>query len=121
MRIALTIVNIWLAASPIFAASLPTATPEQSGMSADRLKRLSAVMRGYIDRGEVAGTVTLIARRGRIVHREAQGLMDIDSKTPMRADSIFRLASMTKPITSVAVMMLLEEGRFQLKDPVSKF
>jgi CubicO group peptidase (beta-lactamase class C family) len=121
MRLALTLVNFWLAAAPVFAASLPIAAPEQSGMSADRLKRLSAAMQGYIDRGEVAGTVTLIARRGRVVHLQAQGSMDIDSKTPMRSDSIFRLASMTKPITSVAVMMLLEEGRFQLKDPVSKF
>jgi CubicO group peptidase (beta-lactamase class C family) len=121
MRWVLTFVSFWLATALMVAASLPTGAPEQSGMSADRLKRLSAAVRGYIDRGEVAGTVTLIARRGRIVHLEAQGLMDIASKTPMRADSIFRLASMTKPITSVAVMMLLEEGRLQLKDPVSKF
>src|SRR5437870_2493011 len=105
----------------ILAASLPTGKPEQSGMSTDRLKRLSAAMRGYIDRGEIAGTVTLVARHGRVVHLEAQGLMDVDAKTPMRADTIFRIASMTKPITSVAVMMLLEEGRFLLGDPVSKF
>jgi CubicO group peptidase (beta-lactamase class C family) len=105
----------------VLAASLPTGKPEQSGMSTDRLKRLSAAMRGYIDRGEIAGTVTLVARHGRVVHLEAQGLMDIDAKTPMRADTLFRIASMTKPITSVAVMMLLEEGRFLLGDPVSKF
>src|SRR6266851_8098908 len=101
MRLALTLVNFWLAAAPVFAASLPIAAPEQSGMSADRLKRLSAAMQGYIDRGEVAATVTLIARRGRVVHLQAQGSMDVDSKTPMRSDSSFRLASMTKPITSV--------------------
>src|SRR5690242_2850412 len=104
MRWAFSFIYLCLTVAPLAAASLPTAKPEQSGMSADRLKRLSAVMRGYIDRGEVAGTVTLVARRGRIVHLEAQGLMDVDSKAPMRPDTIFRLASMTKPITSVAVM-----------------
>src|SRR6266545_617388 len=109
----------WFAAA--FAASLPVGKPEQSGMSAERLKRLSAAMRGYIDRGEIAGTVTLVARHGKVVHLEAQGLMDVDAKTPMRADTVFRIASMTKPITSVAVMMLLEEGRFLLGNPVSKF
>ena len=106
---------------PLLAAELPVGKPEQAGLSSERLKRLSAVMRGYIQRGEIAGTVTGIVRRGRLVHLEAQGLMDADAKTPMRTDAIFRLASMTKPITSVAVMMLLEEGRFLLTDPVSKF
>lgn len=90
-------------------------------MSAERLKRLSAGMKAYIDRNDVAGTVTLIARRGRIVHFEAQGFADIAAKNALTTDSIFRLASMTKPITSVAVMMLLEEGRFLLSDPVSRF
>jgi len=121
MRRALFACAYWLTATSVFAANLPVVKPEQSGMSSERLKRLSAAMRGYMDRGEVAGTVMLVARRGRVVHLESQGLMDIDSKAPMRTDSIFRLASMTKPITSVAVMMLLEEGRFLLNDPVSKF
>jgi CubicO group peptidase (beta-lactamase class C family) len=102
-------------------AAPPLATPESVGMSSERLKRLTAAMRGYIDRGDVAGTVTLVARRGKVVHLEAQGLADMGSKAPMKRDTIFRLASMTKPITSVAVMMLAEEGRFQLTDPVSKF
>jgi CubicO group peptidase (beta-lactamase class C family) len=106
---------------PLFAAPLPVAKPEEAGMSSERLQRLSTVMRGYIQRGEIAGTVTGIVRRGKLVHLEAQGLMDADAKTPMRTDAIFRLASMTKPITSVAVMMLLEEGRFLLTDPISKF
>ena len=110
-----------LFAAGVPAASLPTSKPEQSGMSTERLKRLSAAMRGYIDRGEVPGTVTLVARRGHIVQLEAQGFMDIESRTAMRKDSIFRIASMTKPITSVAVMMLMEEGKYLLTDPVSKF
>ena len=103
------------------AASLPTTRPEQSGMSTERLKRLSAAMRAYIDAGQVPGTVTLVARRGHVVHLEAQGVMDASARTPMRPDSIFRIASMTKPLTSVAVMMLMEEGKFLLTDPVSKF
>src|ERR1044072_7416812 len=110
-----------LIAGAALAASLPTSKPEQSGMSTERLKRLSAAMKGYIDRGEVAGTVTLIASHGRIVQLEAQGMMDLESRTPMRKDTIFRIASMTKPITSVAVMMLMEEGKFLLTDPVSRF
>src|SRR5438874_9964244 len=110
-----------LLAGAAMAASLPTSKPEQSGMSTERLKRLSAAMRGYIDRGEVAGTVTLVARHGRIVHLEAQGFMDLESRKPMRTDTVFRMASMTKPITSVAVMMLMEEGKYLLTDPVSKF
>jgi CubicO group peptidase (beta-lactamase class C family) len=104
-----------------FPAGPILARPEAAGLSSDRLKRLSAAMQGYIDRGEVAGVVTLVARRGQVVHLESQGVMDVDSKAPMKRDTIVRLASMTKPITSVAVMMLAEEGRFQLTDPVSKF
>src|SRR5579863_7621635 len=102
------VLSLALLAAPGFTASLPTGKPEFFGMSTDRLKRLSEAMHGYVERGEVAGTVMLVARRGHVVFLEAQGLADLDSKTPMRKDSIFRLASMTKPITSIAVMMLLE-------------
>ncbi len=103
------------------AASIPNARPEEVGISTERLALVRASMQRYIDRGEVAGTVSMIARKGRLVHFEAQGVADLDSKRPMKTDAIFRLASMTKPITSIAVMMLLEEGRFQLDDAVSKF
>jgi CubicO group peptidase (beta-lactamase class C family) len=78
-------------------------------------------MQGYVDRGEVAGVVTLIARRGKVVHFESVGYRDAGRKIPMTGDTIFRIASMTKPIASVAAMMLYEEGRFQLSDPVSKW
>jgi CubicO group peptidase (beta-lactamase class C family) len=78
-------------------------------------------MQKYIDDELVAGTVTIIARKGRVVHFEAQGNMDAENQVPMRKDAIFRIASMTKPITSLALMMLWEEGKFQLRDPVSKF
>src|SRR5262249_16762862 len=87
----------------------------------DRLRRIHALMQRYIDSGEIAGAVTLVARKGHLVHLESQGVMDLESKKPMRNDSIFRLASMTKPITSLAVMMLHQNSRFLLNDPVSKF
>jgi len=109
------------AAPCLFAAALPKSTPEEVGLSADRLKRVHALIQRYIDEGEIAGAVSLVARRGRIAHFESQGVMDLETRQPMRPDAIFRLASMTKPITSLAVMMLHEEGRFLLDDPVSKF
>ncbi len=100
---------------------LPMAKPESVGMSRERLARIAPVMQSYIDQKLVPGTVTLIARHGKVVYFEAQGYMDVDKQTPMRKDALFRIASMTKPITSVALMMLWEEGKFQLRDPVSKY
>ncbi len=100
---------------------LPTTTPESVGMSSERLERIAPVMRQYIDEELVAGTVTLIARKGQVVHFEAHGNMDAENEVPMRKDAIFRIASMTKPITSIALMMLWEAGKFQLRDPVAKF
>ena len=97
------------------------ATPASVGISAERLTRLHAGMQGFIDRKEAGGIVTLIARDGKVVDVHASGFQDVESKTPMRTDTLFRIASMTKPVTSVAVMMLYEEGRLQLSDPVSKF
>lgn len=90
-------------------------------MSVQRLARLHAAMQGFVDRHEVAGVVTLIARHGRIVWLDSAGWQDVAGKVPMRSTTIFRMASMTKPITSVAVLMLFEEGRFLLNDPVSKY
>ncbi|MCH7815573.1 MAG: beta-lactamase family protein [Proteobacteria bacterium] len=100
---------------------LPTVSPELVGMSSERLARIRPAMQKYIDQKLVPGVITLVARKGKVVHFEIQGYMDVDSQTPMRADAMFRIASMTKPITSVALMMLWEEGAFQLRDPVSKF
>ncbi len=113
----------FIVAGPVLAddPGLPTTKPERVGMSSERLQRIEPVMQKYIDEQLVAGTVTLIARKGRVVHFEAQGYMDAENKVPMRKDAIFRIASMTKPITSIALMMLWEEGKFQLRDPVSKF
>ena len=100
---------------------VPTAEPESVGMSAKRLERLDRVMQGYIDRNEVAGVVTLVARRGKVVHFSALGQRDVEAGAPMTHDAIFRIASMTKPIASVALMMLYEEGRFQLRDPIARW
>jgi len=100
---------------------VPTAKPEDVGMSSARIARLSDVMQGYVDRREVSGVVTLVARRGKVVHFEKFGMRDAERGIPMTHDTIFRIASMTKPVVSVALMMLYEEGQFQLRDPISKW
>jgi CubicO group peptidase (beta-lactamase class C family) len=107
--------------SPQKAPASPSLAPSAVGVSAERLQRLHDGMKGFIDRNEAAGIVTLIMRDGRMVDIHATGFQDKESNTPMRTNTIFRIASMTKPITSVAVMMLYEEGKLFLTDPVSKF
>lgn len=114
--------SLLLLSSGIHAAqSLPTARPEAVGMSSERLARIAPAMQRYIDRQLVPGTVTAIMRRGKLVHLEVLGDMDVANGTPMSRDTVFRIASMTKPIASAALMMLWEEGRFQLRDPVAEF
>src|ERR1700752_5252112 len=109
------------AARALAARLLPTAPPETVGFSSTRLERLHKGMQGYVDRHEAAGIVTLIARDGKVVDVHASGFQDIESRKAMQVDTIFRIASMTKPITSVAAMMLEEEGKIFLTDPVSKY
>ena len=94
---------------------------EAVGMSAKRLERIGPVMQAYVDRGVYAGIVTLIARRGRVVHAGQFGWRDREAGSAMTADAIFRVYSMTKPIVCVALMTLLEEGRFRLIDPVARY
>jgi CubicO group peptidase (beta-lactamase class C family) len=100
---------------------LPHATPEDIGLSTAGLARLGSVMRAEIERGRVPGAVALVARRGRLACFESFGRRDPAQAEPMAKDSIFRIYSMTKPIVSVAAMMLWEEGRFLLNDPIGKF
>ncbi|RKU29975.1 serine hydrolase [Candidatus Poribacteria bacterium] len=100
---------------------LPRAIPEDMGMSTARLERIKPVMQEWVDYGKIPGALTMIAREGRLVHFEKVGHQDIASEKPIEFDTIFRIYSMTKPITSVAVMMLYEEGLFQLNSPVSEF
>jgi len=101
--------------------SLPVATPREVGFSEVRLSRINQVVQGYVDEQKIAGAITLIARKGKLAHFQIFGMMDIESRKPMQPDTIFRIASMTKPITTVALMMLYEEGRLLLSDPVSKY
>jgi CubicO group peptidase (beta-lactamase class C family) len=91
------------------------------GLSSERLERITSALQRSIDEGRLAGAVALVARQGKIVYFKAMGMADRDAKRPMRTDNIFRICSMSKPITSVAVMTLYEEGRFLLSDPVSDF
>jgi CubicO group peptidase (beta-lactamase class C family) len=101
--------------------SLPVAAPEEIGLSTARLNRLTDTLRGEIDRGRVPGAVALIARRGKLGYFEALGARDPATAAPMHKDTIFRFYSMTKPIVSVAAMMLWEEGKVLLNDPIAKY
>jgi CubicO group peptidase (beta-lactamase class C family) len=100
---------------------LPVVKPEDVGLSSQRLSRMSKSIREYVDAGRTAGVVTLIARHGKVVHLEAYGKADLATGRPTRTDDIFRMYSMTKPITSVALLLLYEDGKFQLNDPLAKY
>ena len=104
-----------------WAADAPRAQPEEVGFSAKRLAYIDEFYADKVNNGELAGIVTLVARHGRIVHFSAVGYADVEKKQKMETDTIFRLYSMTKPIASTALMMLYEEGRFQMSDPVKKY
>lgn len=120
LNILLTTLIIFSSES-IFTKDLDLTKPESVGMSSERLARISPVMQKYIDEELTPGVVTAVMRQGKLVHLETQGYMDVEAKKPMREDAIFRIASMTKPIASVALMILWEKGHFQLSDPVYKF
>ena len=115
------LVCLWIVAASAIAQELPTAKPESVGMSSERLERIGTAVQHSIDDKRIAGAVTLVVRRGRVVWFKPQGMMDREAGKAMRPDTMFRICSMTKPITSLAVMMLYEEGRFLLDDPVSKY
>ena len=105
----------------VMAEEIKLTKAERAGMSSERLKRIGSVMRKLIDEKKIPGTVSLVARKGKVVHFEANGLRDVERGLPMELDTIFRLYSQSKPVTGVAVMILFEEGRFLLTDPVSKY
>lgn len=107
-------------ATPL-AAQLPRAVPESVGMSSSRLARIAPLLREAVDSGKLAGVVTLVARDGRLVALDSAGFLDREAATPMRSNAVFRLASMSKAVTSVAAMILVEEGRLLLGDPVSRY
>jgi CubicO group peptidase (beta-lactamase class C family) len=124
MRTRLALATLLLGLFVAFGATadpLPTSAPESVGLSSARLKAVSDALKADIAGGAIPGAVLLISRNGKIAHFEAMGTLDPDKKTPMTKDAIFRIYSMTKPIASVAAMMLFEEGKLGLSDPVAKF
>jgi len=103
------------------AEELPSAQPGEVGLAADRLDRIGQVLRDDIGNGAIPGAVLLIVRHGKAAYFEAFGALDPDGKAPMTKDAIFRIYSMSKPITTVAAMMLVEEGKLTLEEPISKY
>jgi CubicO group peptidase (beta-lactamase class C family) len=100
---------------------LPSASAESEGMSTERLAQLRSGMKELVDQGRLAGVVTMVSRHGKVVEFDASGKRDIAANAPMQKDSIFRIYSMSKPITGVAMMILFEDGKWQLNDPVAKY
>ena len=111
---------LWIA-GPAAGQDLPTATPEEIGMSADGLARIGTVVQKFIDDKQLAGVVTIVARRGKVVHFEARGMRDIAASKAMTKDTIFRIYSMTKAVVSVAAMILVTDGKLELDVPASKY
>ena len=112
----------WLALASVgFAQNLPMAKPEAVGLSAERLAHITETLRANIAKGEIPGAVLLIARHGKIGYFETLGALDPQSKAPMTEDAIFRIYSMSKPITTVAAMTLFEDGRLGIEEPVGKY
>jgi CubicO group peptidase (beta-lactamase class C family) len=110
-----------LLTAPITAQPLPVAAPEEVGLSSERLARIGDVFEGYVEEGRIAGAVGMVARKGRLVYADQWGMRDVAAGDALESDDIFRIFSMSKPITSVAVMMLFEEGHFMLTDPVGRY
>lgn len=119
----LALVALTLTSAPVatIAKPVPTVKAERVGMSTERLTRITDMTQRYVDAGKLAGVVTIAARNGKIVHFEAVGSRGANDTTPMKKDDLFRIYSMSKPITAVAAMQLYEQGKFHLSDPVSKF
>jgi len=102
-------------------ASVTVVKPEDVGLSPVRLQRITDMIQRHIAAGDLTGAVTVVARRGKVAHLAAQGVMNLDTKQPMTPATMFRIASMTKPVVGVSIMMLVEEGRLHLNDPVARF
>ena len=109
------------AAITVLGAEIPTAEAESVGMSTERLQRIDTAMQRHIDAGDIQGAVTAVARRGKVVHFKAHGLMDVEAEQPMAEDAIFIMMSSTKPVLGVAALMMIEEGLIRPSDPVEKY
>ena len=103
------------------AGEIPEAEADRVGMSEERLDRIKELAQDYTESGKLAGVLTVVARDGHVVHVSSVGQRGVEDPRPLSEDALFRIFSMTKPITAVAAMVLYEEGKFQLGDPVSKF
>ena len=119
--LALTALVLPILAAPMAPLPVPTVKPEDVGLSSERLALIDRMIERRIAAGDIAGAVTIVARNGKVAHHSAKGVVDLESKQPMRTSHMFRIASMTKPVTGVAVMMLVEEGKLRLNDPVSRY
>ena len=120
-RIQATAVAAVLACTPALADTFPQSAPEKVGLSSERLQRIAPVLKADVEKGRIPGAVVAIARKGKLAYFETVGFLDAASKVEMPRDAIFSLASMSKPMTSIAIMMLIEEGRLFLSDPVAKY
>ena len=109
------------AAAALPAEELAAASPEEVGMSSERLREIDTVMQCHIDSGEIQGAVTVVARRGKVAHFKAYGLMDVERGRATQEDAIFRMASSSKPVLGVAAMMLIEEGLLHPTDEVATY
>ena len=118
---AIIFATAWMLVGHAFAQGLPTAQPETVDVSPERLSRIRAVLQKEVDADRMPGAVVMIARRGQLIYSDVIGFQDKAAGKPMTKDAIFRIYSMTKPLASVGAMMLVEEGKIQLNDPVSKF
>ena len=116
-----TLLVLLACGQPALAQELPRATPESVGLSSERLARVTDALQAHVDSGDIAGVVAAVVRHGQLVYLEALGHQKTESQTPMREDSLFRMYSMTRPVTSLAVMILWEEGTFGLDDPISRY
>src|SRR6516164_3196945 len=117
------VVSLWLwsGLAAVEAGELPNATPESMGLSSAKLEKVGAIIQAMIDKKETAGTVTVVARHGKVILLQAQGMMDIEAGKPMQADTVFRIYSMSKPITTTAAMILFDEDKLKLDEPVSTY
>src|SRR2546423_5463139 len=120
-HVALSFVFLLAFALGVAAEALPLAKPAEAGFSAERLDQITNWLRDQSARNVIPGAVLMIVRNGKVAYFESVGLLDPETKTPMRKDAIFRIYSMSKPIASIAVMMLAEQGRITLDDPIAKY
>ena len=122
MRLKTGLAAVWaFSAMAMHGGEIPVADAESVGMSAERLARIDTAMQRHIDAGDIQGAVTAVARRGKVVHFKAHGLMDVEAERPMPRDAVFIMMSSTKPVLGVAAMMMIEEGLIRPNDPVEKY